>query len=835
MKKKIYFLSVIFSLFALSGILTSCENLNWFANFMDDLNALKVPFTFYSAAGGTGTSFEKSYIIGKTISGEQLVNDSKDFILKNGADGSTPYRSHAVVHGLKKSSVSSGDDGVVVDGNGIVTSVNVKEAVSFIPVIWYKAILKINLQDLDNPIHYTFLKSFNLYGPENNEIDDSSFVNSLYNFPGFEFNSYESNKFFSSFDVTEVGVNYARKTITLTFNANGGSFTSGNDSYEITKPFETLTEGYVPQDPERSGYDFMGWNPPVPETFPADDAEFTAVWSVTPQNITYKTVNAYDDTKHFYGLIRNEPYLPGQYTPGEKTIIPNPEILLLQPSDNEMLFDGWYYIKTGNILEKLPATNGKYNIPDEITTPLTLYAKWLPKYVYVDPINSTSGCNGFEKASPVKTIADAKKLMKDNLHGQEIRVVGTLNVASDINELSETYGDGCGFGADTNGDGKGDGVIIVPVAENQLMLVPLNKTASISNVVIGRDSEVSIGYNMLIGINPNAQLTLGSGCLIQNIVSIRDYNINNGLINTYGKLILDGAEIEKCKCNNIVNITSNDEGAGSVNINSGKIVNCTGTGINVEKLSGGDGLTIEGGIIKDNTVDINTKFKVNLSDYDQIDKLKLSDSDAFINIINNVTSTFKINLLFDPNEENFVGKQILKSEGTPSISSNKLKFNLPTGYLISDAGYLTKTTGEINITTPTAINEHLLGCFDASDVVIESGGKIIFKVSDDAYTYIANWGSEDSPEKYVMYQISCSNYNGRTFKAKINSDNQSGYHTVELPIAVLVPTDNAASFTLNLDQLPVGLYEISVFVETAPDKIATDSVTGVREMILFHK
>ncbi|MBQ0162256.1 MAG: InlB B-repeat-containing protein, partial [Treponema sp.] len=360
MKKKIYFLSVIFSLFALSGILTSCENLNWFANFMDDLNALKVPFTFYSAAGGTGTSFEKSYIIGKTISGEQLVNDSKDFILKKGADGSTPYRSHAVVHGLKKSSVSSGDDGVETDINGFVTSVEVKEAVSFIPVIWYNAEITCMYEALEDPGDYSIKgEKFFFAGEAESRIVERipEEIQNKYKLPGFNYYGLsDSNSQFSSTQITSASMKYARKYITLTFNANGGNFSGSAVTNTVSGPYESeilnASSGSY-KAPERSGYTFVKWDPPVPETFPADDATFTAVWSVTPQDITYMTVNACNSENHFFNLIRNILSLPSQYTPGEKTIIPNPEIFLWHPDENDMLFDGWYYNETGDTLVKL--------------------------------------------------------------------------------------------------------------------------------------------------------------------------------------------------------------------------------------------------------------------------------------------------------------------------------------------------------------------------------------------------------------------------------------------------------------------------------------------------
>ena len=66
----------------------------------------------------------------------------------------------------------------------------------------------------------------------------------------------------------------------LTFNANGGVFDNG----EETKVFY-LHEGDAVSDilpPERTAYEFKGWNKKLPEKMPANNLAFSAVWEAIP-------------------------------------------------------------------------------------------------------------------------------------------------------------------------------------------------------------------------------------------------------------------------------------------------------------------------------------------------------------------------------------------------------------------------------------------------------------------------------------------------------------------------------------------------------------------------
>ena len=67
---------------------------------------------------------------------------------------------------------------------------------------------------------------------------------------------------------------------TLTFNADNGT-----EDVEITQDYGTKFE--TPADPTREGYTFAGWDKDIPETIPAEDMSFTALWSVNSYKLVY--------------------------------------------------------------------------------------------------------------------------------------------------------------------------------------------------------------------------------------------------------------------------------------------------------------------------------------------------------------------------------------------------------------------------------------------------------------------------------------------------------------------------------------------------------------------
>ena len=76
---------------------------------------------------------------------------------------------------------------------------------------------------------------------------------------------------------TVIEIKYARKEITLTFNLAGGNINGKTDSVTVKGKYEaTITK---PDAPKKDGYTFSGWNPELPETFPAENATYTAQWA----------------------------------------------------------------------------------------------------------------------------------------------------------------------------------------------------------------------------------------------------------------------------------------------------------------------------------------------------------------------------------------------------------------------------------------------------------------------------------------------------------------------------------------------------------------------------
>ena len=60
------------------------------------------------------------------------------------------------------------------------------------------------------------------------------------------------------------------------FNANGGKWPDGTTKKNYSTEYDT---GIVaPEAPEKEGYSFLGWTPEVPDTMPANNLVFTAIW-----------------------------------------------------------------------------------------------------------------------------------------------------------------------------------------------------------------------------------------------------------------------------------------------------------------------------------------------------------------------------------------------------------------------------------------------------------------------------------------------------------------------------------------------------------------------------
>ena len=72
------------------------------------------------------------------------------------------------------------------------------------------------------------------------------------------------------------------KTITLTFDSNGGSAVN-----PVTAKFGTDVPAIA--EPVKEGYTFTGWTPAVPKTMPAEDTSFVAGWKINRHTISFDT------------------------------------------------------------------------------------------------------------------------------------------------------------------------------------------------------------------------------------------------------------------------------------------------------------------------------------------------------------------------------------------------------------------------------------------------------------------------------------------------------------------------------------------------------------------
>ncbi len=131
-----------------------------------------------------------------------------------------------------------------------------------------------------------------------------------YSFDGWYTDAACENAFVSATygsDVTELYAKTTANTYDAVFNANGGAFADGTDTYTVSVLFD---EDIVPPaDPERAGYDFLGWDSPV-GTMEAEGMTFNALWveKVDAYKVTYYVQN--EEFESFYVTLNADLEVP---------------------------------------------------------------------------------------------------------------------------------------------------------------------------------------------------------------------------------------------------------------------------------------------------------------------------------------------------------------------------------------------------------------------------------------------------------------------------------------------------------------------------------------------
>ncbi len=170
---------------------------------------------------------------------------------------------------------------------------------------------------------------------------------------------------------TTVKIYYDRKMVTLTLNCGNDT-----DPQTVTGKFGADVKISAPT---KTGYTFAAWNPELPATFPAEDAQYTAKWVKEGDYIiTYKNAeNAANDN-------------PAGYNVETETIT------LKAATKVGYVFDGWY--KEDSFATKVT------EITKGSAGNITLYAKWsLETYTITYELNGGTNADGNPESYNVET------------------------------------------------------------------------------------------------------------------------------------------------------------------------------------------------------------------------------------------------------------------------------------------------------------------------------------------------------------------------------------------------------------------------------------------------
>ena len=99
-------------------------------------------------------------------------------------------------------------------------------------------------------------------------------------------------------------------TAQFTINQYTMIFVLGNGDANVVKTQDYGSALTAPENPEREGYSFTGWNPEVPATVPASDMTFTAQWSLNTYKVTWVVDGAQTVVDVAYGEAITKPNDP---------------------------------------------------------------------------------------------------------------------------------------------------------------------------------------------------------------------------------------------------------------------------------------------------------------------------------------------------------------------------------------------------------------------------------------------------------------------------------------------------------------------------------------------
>lgn len=518
--KKIFCLNKIFNVLIIifCACLFSCDTL-WNGDLKERLSLeTQTKIHFYSnkeevlQPGEKLYMTERSYRIGNTISAKDMPGYDDSEIVK----WTSGYR----LGGWKYYRWTSSKEEIA--DSSLITSMTVTADEVDLYAVWFaKYVVVYNYMTTDAAIYDD--KSEVRYGEPGTMTDVNPPV-----IPGFE-NPVFSNATIADDGTTEITVTYDRKHITVLLDTSGGTVSDGantGSNINVSGLYGSAFDKDIITVTPPSGLIFVGWSPALPDTFPAEDTTYTAVYKGQEFAVDYYDYNFGRTGKTFSGSMTS---LPRVYETGTKLYIPSP-VSGVSSAENTVEFAGWYTDEAGTV--PLASDGRGYYIDVTTMGDVSLYAKWKAKYIYVDPANGNDDNDSFTSSTALKTIAKAKTYLQEaSLDSPAIKVLNTISDSTDLTDLdnlsTSVYND----------------AILQKASQLAGALLEINSgiSCTLSNITIDGGSSSSSAPAIVVD---GGDLTLGPGAVIQN------FNISNnsvkGLIDlSYGgSLSLNGADIK---------------------------------------------------------------------------------------------------------------------------------------------------------------------------------------------------------------------------------------------------------------------------------------------------
>lgn len=518
--KKIFCLNKIFNVLIIifCACLFSCDTL-WNGDLKERLSLeTQTKIHFYSnkeedlQSGEKLYMTERSYRIGNTISAKDMPGYDDSEIVK----WTSGYR----LGGWKYYRWTSSKEEIA--DSSLITSMTVTADEVDLYAVWFaKYLVVYNYMTTDAAIYDD--KSEVRYGEPGTMTDVNPPV-----IPGFE-NPVFSNATIADDGTTEITVTYDRKNITVLLDTSGGTVSDGantGSNINVSGLYGSAFDKDIITVTPPSGLIFVGWSPALPDTFPAEDTTYTAVYKGQEFAVDYYDYNFGGTGKTFSGSMTS---LPRVYETGTKLYIPSP-VSGVSSAENTVEFAGWYTDEAGTV--PLASDGRGYYIDVTTMGDVSLYAKWKAKYIYVDPANGNDDNDSFTSSTALKTIAKAKTYLQEaSLDSPAIKVLSTISDSTDLTDLdnlsTSVYND----------------AILQKASQLAGALLEINSgiSCTLSNITIDGGSSSSSAPAIVVD---GGDLTLGPGAVIQN------FNISNssvkGLIDlSYGgSLSLNGADIK---------------------------------------------------------------------------------------------------------------------------------------------------------------------------------------------------------------------------------------------------------------------------------------------------